>query len=140
MIFHFPYSSIPYNNRYSRYGYRYPYYSYGNVNNTNPNFDYLGHRVNSNVVHNKKSNAYNTNINNYTKNTENISSKGYINSTNTLKNENPSTSNSESPLFQLFGISLYFDDILLICLIWFLYNEGVKDEELFIALILLLLS
>ena len=41
------------------------------------------------------------------------------------------------PLFQLFGISLYFDDILLI---WFLYDEGVKDEGLFIALILLLLS
>ena len=31
-------------------------------------------------------------------------------------------------------------DILLICLIFFLYNEGVKDQYLFISLILLLLT
>ena len=44
------------------------------------------------------------------------------------------------PIFELFGIQLYFDDILLISLIFFLYNEGVHDQFLFIALILLLLS
>lgn len=43
-------------------------------------------------------------------------------------------------LFEIFGIKLYFDDILLICLIFFLYTEGVEDQYLFIALILLLLS
>jgi len=42
--------------------------------------------------------------------------------------------------FEIFGIKLYFDDLLLICLIFFLYNEGVKDTFLFIALILLLIS
>ena len=42
--------------------------------------------------------------------------------------------------FQIFGITLYFDDIILICLLIFLYNEGVKDQFLFISLILLLLS
>lgn len=45
-----------------------------------------------------------------------------------------------SCLFELFGLKLYFDDILIVCLLYFLYNEGVKDEGLFIALILLLLS
>lgn len=47
---------------------------------------------------------------------------------------------SDMPLFEIFGIKLYFDDILLICLIFFLYTEGVQDQYLFIALILLLLS
>lgn len=42
--------------------------------------------------------------------------------------------------FDVFGIKLYYDDILLISLIFFLYNEGVDDSSLFIALILLLLS
>lgn len=56
------------------------------------------------------------------------------------KEENHSNQNEEPYLFDLFGIKLYFDDILLICLIFFLYNEGVKDEGLFFALILLLLS
>ena len=42
--------------------------------------------------------------------------------------------------FEILGIKLYFDDILLICLIFFLYNEGIQDQYLFICLILLLLS
>ena len=48
--------------------------------------------------------------------------------------------NRESPIFEIFGISLYFDDILIICLLFFLFQEGVDDEWLYIALILLLLS
>ena len=51
-----------------------------------------------------------------------------------------SENNFEENFIELFGIKLYFDDLLLICLIWFLYNEGVQDQFLFIALILLLLS
>ena len=42
--------------------------------------------------------------------------------------------------FEIFGITLHFDDILLICLLFFLYQEGVQDNLLFISLILLLLS
>ena len=56
------------------------------------------------------------------------------------KKEEPSSNLKDSPLFQIFGINLYYDDILLVCLIFFLYQEGVKDEGLFLALILLLLS
>lgn len=48
--------------------------------------------------------------------------------------------NSDKPVFELFGLKLYYDDILLVCLIFFLYNEGVKDDGLFIILILLLLT
>lgn len=46
----------------------------------------------------------------------------------------------ESPLFEIFGISLYYDDILILCLLFFLYKEEVKDPYLFISLVLLLLS
>ena len=42
--------------------------------------------------------------------------------------------------FDVFGLKLYHDDILLIGLIFFLYQEEVKDQYLFFALILLLLS
>ena len=59
---------------------------------------------------------------------------------NETRKEEPSLNSDDSPLFQIFGINLYFDDILIICLIFFLYQEGVKDESLFIALVLLLLS
>lgn len=108
MMFKFPYLGIPYYNRYSRYGYSYPYYGYSNA---------------------QRNNVQMPNINSKTHNLD----TGNNNSEEKEKQ-------ADTPIFSLFGIDLYFDDILLICLIWFLYNEGVKDEELFIALILLLLS
>jgi len=46
----------------------------------------------------------------------------------------------ENNYIEIMGIKLYFDDLLIICLLFFLYNEGVKDKYLFISLILLLLS
>lgn len=46
----------------------------------------------------------------------------------------------QNSFFDLFGIHLYFDDILLICVILFLYNEKIDDYYLLLALILLLLG
>lgn len=42
--------------------------------------------------------------------------------------------------FEIFGLKLHFDDLLIISLLFFLYQEDVKDTYLYIALILLLLS
>lgn len=42
--------------------------------------------------------------------------------------------------FELFGMKLYFDDVLIICILIFLYNEQVRDQELFLCLVLLLIS
>ncbi len=47
---------------------------------------------------------------------------------------------NDKPLFEIMGIKLYFDDILLLCLIFFLYQEGTDDSFLMIALVLLLMS
>ncbi len=46
----------------------------------------------------------------------------------------------EKPIFEILGIELYLDDIIILGLLFFLYKEGVQDEMLFIALILLLLG
>ena len=46
----------------------------------------------------------------------------------------------ESPIFDVFGIQLYLDDIIILGLLFFLYQEGVQDEMLYIALILLLIG
>ena len=58
---------------------------------------------------------------------------------NHSNNRNSATIDADY-FFELFGLKLYFDDILLMCLLFFLYNEGVRDDELFISLILLLLT
>lgn len=57
-----------------------------------------------------------------------------------IKTEPISDVSEDRNCFEIMGIKLYFDDILLICLIFFLYSEGVQDEMLFMALVLLLLS
>lgn len=64
--------------------------------------------------------------------------KDSFNKNNIFSNIHSETENLD--YFEFFGIKLFFDDILLIFLILFLYNEGIKDQYLFIALILLLLS
>lgn len=50
------------------------------------------------------------------------------------------SSNTDQAIFELFGISLYLDDIIILGLLYFLYQEEVKDDMLFLCLILLLLS
>lgn len=60
-----------------------------------------------------------------------------------IPQEPPKFSNSkpETPVwFDLFGIKLYFDDVLILSLLFFLYREQVKDEGLFLALLMLLIS
>lgn len=54
--------------------------------------------------------------------------------------KNPLFTDIEDPVFEMFGIQLYLDDIIILGLLFFLYQEGVQDEMLFIALILLLVS
>ncbi len=50
------------------------------------------------------------------------------------------TNDIEEPIFEIFGIELYLDDIIIIGLLFLLYKEGVQDELLYIALILLLVG
>lgn len=54
--------------------------------------------------------------------------------------KNPLFQDVEEPIFEILGIELYLDDIIILGLLFFLYQEGVQDEMLFISLILLLLS
>lgn len=54
--------------------------------------------------------------------------------------QNPFSMDAENPILEILGIKLYLDDIVILSLLFFLYKEGVKDEMLFLSLILLLLS
>lgn len=54
--------------------------------------------------------------------------------------DDPFDVNKDEPIIDILGISLYLDDLIIIGLLFFLYQEGVKDDMLFLALILLLLT
>lgn len=49
-------------------------------------------------------------------------------------------SDKEEPIIEILGIKLYLDDLIILGLLFILYTEEVKDEMLFISLILLLLT
>ena len=74
---------------------------------------------------------------------ENVRYKNISSKHNSFANINLSnlfSSNLEEPVLEILGIRLYLDDVIILGLLFFLYTEGVQDELLFIALILLLLS
>lgn len=114
----FPFFQYPYNmNRY------YPRNNYNNsINNEINNID--------------KNDTLNDNI--QTNKTENRSSRytGF----GPIHFQNPFSMNNEEPIIEILGISLYLDDLIILGLLFFLYQEGVKDYMLFLALIMLLLS
>lgn len=43
-------------------------------------------------------------------------------------------------LFKILGLKIFLDDALILCLLFFLYQEHVKDDGLFLILILLLFT
>lgn len=70
-----------------------------------------------------------------------VKSKSSSYKNNIAKPKKEKTKQQESPpLFSFFGINLYFDDVLILCILFFLYNEKVNDPYLFFTLVLLLLT
>lgn len=128
-----------------------------NDNNQNSNNKYLSNYSSTPYTHNNpiydnskyRSKTNNDNFSSLYRNQRDEYKNKKANSHNQI-NVNPSfdshkSDSSESVrkddiLFEIFGIKFHQDDLLLIGLIFFLYTEGVKDDFLFIALILLLLS
>ena len=126
------------------YRYTYPYYY---KNQQFPNFYNQNSKQTTNGQNNSEfSNtliSYNNEqyeIKNQDKENEHKSKTSRYNSFGPINFQNPFSVNSEEPILEFLGIKLYLDDIIILGLLFFLYNEGVKDEMLFLSLILLLLS
>lgn len=50
-------------------------------------------------------------------------------------------SNTINPyIFEILGIKIYLDDLIILAILYFLYQQKVKDEMLYIILLLLLFS
>lgn len=85
----------------------------------------------------------------YNKNFLNLSNKNLkqdkensITNSYELSNTINSTLNTEheQPIFEILGIKLFLDDLIILGLLIFLYQQNVKDEMLYIILFLLLFS
>ena len=109
---------------------------------------------NYNYYYNKKNNLYKKNNPNI--NCNNSDQKDHIHKNNIYNNKKSPKYNSspfdlisdfisgnpknDDAFFEIMGIKLYLDDIIILSLLFILYKEGIKDEMLFLALILLLLT
>ena len=90
--------------------------------------------------------SYNFSLNNLKNYNNNFSEDKFNNNiiTNFAETSNTPSSYELPPnkdfVLDLLGLKLYFDDVLILSLLFFLYKEDVKDEGLFLALVLLLIS
>ena len=58
-----------------------------------------------------------------------------------INKETPSSNDfGDSPIFDFFGIRLYIDDLIILGVLFFLYQEKVHDDMLYMILFLLLFS
>ena len=137
------------------YNFRNPFYNASTFTNRKYYSNYNNYNTQSKFQNSFNNNAYQNHLYNYTNNHNNncISTPPYEKKTESIP---PHTSDNNSSdehstrvmrdesnnkeLFEIFGLKIYFDDLLILCILIFLYQEGVKDEYLFISLILLLLN
>ena len=98
--------------------YQYPYYMFNKNYNNSKNIDNNSPENSEKSTKNKKSFEYRQPF--------------YFNF--------DALSDNTKPVIEILGINLYLDDIMILCLLFLLYKEEVKDEMLFICLLLLLLS
>lgn len=129
MMYNSPFSDIPYYKKFSN--------SNNYINNNYSNNSYPFNKNISSIYRNN--NYYNNCFPSQIYKNNNSNYNNPLHEKDTFK-KTIIEENKEPEIFEIFGLKLYFDDILLICLIFFLYNEGIKDYYLFISLILLLLS
>lgn len=151
MMYNYPFWGFPSFRR--NYYYQRP--NYYSSNYYRPNSNMLKTSNNSKTQNNTpnnnlKNNSNNNHFNNYNKNANNEAS------CNTKKESTPfayfpSESKkvdfscdenyySDTEFLNIFGFSLHIDDLLILALLFFLYQEGSDDMYLYIALFLLLLS
>lgn len=112
---------------------RYPFPNY--YYKKNNNYNNLNKQTNTNTNTNSKQN--NKEKNRITKNSNTINTLISLGPLNFNIN---GLTNNEEPIFEMFGIQLYLDDIIILCILFFLYKEKVDDNLLYLSLILILLS
>ena len=83
---------------------------------------------------NTKSNAYTNSSNLYNRFSNNHNHQ--LNAFNSVAN----TNQKQQPMFSILGLDLYFDDLLILALIFFLFNEDSHDYFLIMILFLLLMN
>ncbi len=71
---------------------------------------------------------------------DNIEKNSITNLEKTSNTINSNLTEIDQPVINILNIKLYFDDLIILGLLFFLYQQDVKDEMLYIILFLLLFN
>ncbi len=130
-MFNFPYFGYPYHN---------PYYKYYRSPSDYVNIQKNAYTSKLTETSEENSTTSQNSIDNKAiykeENFENDYKENVQRACNSLDNNNE----SDKPIFELFGIKLYSDDLIILAVLFLLYEQNVKDEMLYIILFLLLFS
>ena len=130
-MFNFPYFGYPYHN---------PYYKYYRSPNSYVNIQKNAYTSKLTETSEENSTTSQNSIDNKAiykeENFENDYKENVQRACNSLDNNNE----SDKPIFELFGIKLYSDDLIILAVLFLLYEQNVKDEMLYIILFLLLFA
>lgn len=130
-MFNFPYFGYPYHN---------PYYKYYRSPNNYVNIQKNSCTPKSTQSFEESSTNLPSQINNKTVCKENEPKIDYKENVQRACDSLDNNSDSDKPIFELFGIKLYSDDLIILAVLFLLYEQNVKDEMLYIILFLLLFS
>ena len=117
-MFRFPFYGYPYNYNYYRY---YNQITQNNISNLK------GPHESDETLLKDKENKNETFI-------ENKEEKSSITNSRNISNT------TDKPIFEILGIKLYLDDLIIIGVMYFLYQQNVHDEMLYLILFMLLFS
>lgn len=130
-MFNFPYFGYPYHN---------PYYKYYRSPSNYVNIQKNAYTSKLTETSEENSTTSQNSIDNKAiykeEDFENDYKENVQRACNSLDNNNE----SDKPIFELFGIKLYSDDLIILAVLFLLYEQNVKDEMLYIILFLLLFS
>lgn len=130
-MFNFPYFGYPYHN---------PYYKYYRSPNNYENIQKNSYTPKSAPSFEESSTNLPSQIDNRNACKEDEPEIDYKENVQRACNSLDNNSNSDKPIFELFGIKLYSDDLIILAVLFLLYEQNVKDEMLYIILFLLLFS
>lgn len=141
MIPNFPFLGFP---SYSRFPRNY-YYGKPTVNFKNRPSAYPPREFSNNYTNSTNNNTSNNNTNHNNKNNNCYSNHLETKSKQTNNKVCSDSieercSNEYDQFINIFGFKLYFDDILILLILFFLYQEEINDSYLYIILIMLLVS
>ena len=140
-MFNLPFFNYPYNYSYYRNYNRYNNYAKSHTSNYSTNTNACASNTNNTSFNENHSTTSNFAHNSYPLQQEpknSITNSDKI--SNTINSRLSSSSNNDQAIFEILGIKLYLDDLIILGLLFFLYQQQVKDEMLYIILFMLLFA